>query len=97
MTACPRTPAAVAPLLIHIRHGFSSACDNLRLRVEAGAEGWTAEVRDQQDGRTLYNARRCSLEAAKVATAEFALFRVPGRGRQTPERLARELFWQEYW
>lgn len=97
MTTCTRTPETATPALIHIRHGFASACDTLRLLVETGAEGWTAEVRDRRDGSTLYNARRCSLDAAKVAIAEFALFLLPAQGGRTPERLARELSWQEYW
>jgi hypothetical protein len=96
MTACTRTPSVPAPLLIHIRRGYVTACHDLQLAVETGGDGWIAQVRDSHDGRTLYNAQRCSLDAAKVAGAEYAMFRA-GQGRQTPEQLARELSWQEYW
>jgi hypothetical protein len=97
MTACTRPSGVPALPLIHIRRGYVTACHDLQLAVENAGDGWTAEVRDPHDGRTLYNARRCSLEAAKVATAEFAMFRVTVQARQTPEALARELRWKEYW
>ena len=64
--------------LIHIRRGYAASCHNLRLAVETAGEGWAAEVRDPRDGRTLYNARRCSLDAAKTAIAEFAIFAAAG-------------------
>jgi hypothetical protein len=97
MTACTRSVASAGLPLIHIRRGYAASCNDLRLAVEMGSDGWTAEVRDLHDGRTLYNARRCSLDAAKAAIAEFALFAAAGPGRQSPEQLARELRWQEYW
>jgi hypothetical protein len=97
MTPCARHSAPPAPPLIHIRRGYVTACQDLRLTVETGGEGWSAEVRDVRNGGTLYNARRCSLDAAKVALTEFAMFRAPARPGQTPERLARELSWTEYW
>jgi hypothetical protein len=94
---CPCTTSAPPALpLIHIRRGYVTACHDLRLAVETGGDGWIAEVRDRQDGRTLYNARRYSLDAAKVALAEFAAFRA-GQPAQSPEKLARDLRWQEYW
>jgi hypothetical protein len=95
MTACTRSAPALP--LIHIRRGFVTACRDLQLAVETADEGWTAEVRDPRQGRTLYNARRCSLEAAKTATAEFAISVAAGQGPQSPEQLARELRWKEYW
>jgi hypothetical protein len=97
MTGCTRPSAIPAVPLIHIRRGYVAACHNLRLAVETGNDGWIAEVRDPDAGRTLYNARRCSLDAAKAATAEFAMFAAAGQARQTPEELARQLRWQEYW
>jgi hypothetical protein len=97
MTPCTRLSAPPALPLIHIRRGYVTACLDLRLTVETGGDGWSAEVRDGRNGRTLYNARRCSLDAAKVALAEFAIFRAPSRPGQTPEKLARELSWTEYW
>jgi hypothetical protein len=97
MTPCTRSALPSALPLIHIRRGYAASCHNLRLAVETASDGWAAEVRDPRDGRTLYNARRCSLDAAKTAIAEFAIFAAAGAGGQSPEELARQLRWQEYW
>jgi len=97
MTPCTRISAPTGIPLIHISRGYVTTCQDLRLTVETGGDGWSAEVRDVRNGGTLYNARRCSLDAAKVALAEFAMFRAPAFPGQTPEKLARELSWTEYW
>jgi hypothetical protein len=84
--------------LIQIRHGYTAACHDLRLSVETDAEGWKAQVRDRNDGRTVYSVRRCSLRAAQVAAAEFAVFRVgEALGPISPEAMAQRLRWSAYW
>jgi hypothetical protein len=88
--------APVLPL-ISIRRGYAADSHDLPLSVEIAGEGWSAAVSDPHDGRTLYDARRCSLDAAKAATAEFVMFRAAGQCGQSPEHLARQLRWKEYW
>ena len=98
MTPCTRPMAAAPGLLIQIRQGYTAACHDLRLTVETDAEGWKAQVRDRNDGRTVYSARRCSLGAAKVAAAEFAVFRAGEVvGSVSPEAMAQRLPWSAYW
>jgi hypothetical protein len=65
------------------------------LSVETDANGWWAQVRDRNDSRTLYSAHRCSLGAAKIAATEFAVFRT--MARRSPEAMAQDLPWKEYW
>jgi len=66
------------------------------LSVETGAGGWTAKV--DRHGRALYTAQRSSLNAAKNAAVEFALFGVPSATCwDSPERIAGRLRWSEYW
>ena len=85
-------------MLVQIRRGYTTACHDLRLSVETDAEGWRAVVRTGEDSRTMYSARRCSLGAAKVAAAEFAMFQMGGaQPWMSPEAAARQLRWNEYW
>jgi hypothetical protein len=97
MPGCALTQFAPPPVLIQIRRGLSTVLDNFRLRVEADTEGWQARVLDRQGNRELYTARRCSARAAKVAATEFALFRTAATAPGTPETVAQQLAWQEYW
>jgi hypothetical protein len=84
--------------LIQIRRGYATAYCDLRLSVETDAGGWKAQVRDGHRGPTLYSAQRCSLSAAKVAAAEFAVFSTAGVTSSTsPEATAKFLRWNEYW
>jgi hypothetical protein len=62
------------------------------------AAGWKAQVRDRNDGRMVYSTSRCSLGAAKIAAAEFAVFRMAGAAdRTSPETMAQHLSWNEHW
>ena len=71
---------------MHIRQGFSAACNGFKLFVESGAEQWTALVRDPDSNRTLYTAQRFNAAAAKDAAIEFATLCAPCR-----------VNWQPYW
>src|SRR6476620_11007438 len=99
MMACPYAAPVPQPgFLIQIRRGYATDCNGLRLSVETDAEGWRAEVRNRNDGRTLYSAHRCGPGAAKIAAAEFAVFETGGAVPfKSPEALARHLSWNEYW
>jgi len=84
--------------LVQIHRGYTTPCYDLRLSVETDAEGWKAQVRDPRDGRTVYSAHRCNLDAAKLAAAEFAAFRIASAAdRKSPEALAQQLRWNAYW
>jgi sulfur transfer protein SufE len=66
--------------------------------VETDSDQWTLRVRDVVGSETLYTAHRSGARAAQIAAAEFAIFRELGLdSRVTPDRLAGELKWQEYW
>jgi len=96
MAPCMQTAGVVHRPLILIRSGCRTAWCDLLMSVETGAEGWTARV--HQHGRALYTAQRSSLHAAKIAAVEFALFRVAGgTWQESPERVAGQLRWSEYW
>lgn len=95
MAACGLSFAPPAGLLIQIRHGYAADSNGVQLLIESDAEGWRAEVRDA-NGRLLHSAHRCSVAAAKVAAAEFAVFET-GSGSGSPEGLARQLSWNKYW
>jgi len=85
-----------AGLLIQIRHGYAADCSGLQLSIESDAEGWRAKVRGE-NGQELYSARRCNPWTAKVAAAEFAVFGTHQFPDRSPEGLARQLSWNEYW
>ena len=98
MTRCARPAVAPRAPLIQIHRVYITVCDGLRLSVETHPEGWQAQVRDRSNGRTLYSAHRCSLRAAKVAAAEYAVFGAVGAaGQKTPEAMAQDLPWDESW
>jgi hypothetical protein len=98
MTACTRSSAAPPVSMIQIRRGYTTACYDLRLSVETDAAGWKAQVRDRNDGRTLYSAYRCNPGAARLAATEFVVFRMAGAGEaKSPEAMSQHLRWNEYW
>ena len=96
MAACGMSFAPATGFLIQIHHGYAADCGGFRLSIETDSQGWRADVRDRQDGRLLYSAHRCSLQAAKAAAAEIAIFRASGLLRtKRPELLARQLPWAD--
>jgi hypothetical protein len=65
--------------------------------VENDSSGWTLRVLDSSR-RELYAAHRIGPQAAQVAAAEYAIFRVLGpASAMSAGRLANELDWQAYW
>ena len=96
-SATPLPPAARSAPLFQIRQGYRARWNELVCVVEADSGQWTLRVQDAGD-RTLYAARRGGRNAAQAAAAEFAIFRVMGPAtRLSPERLAGEWKWQQYW
>jgi len=90
-------PQAPAPLF-QIRRGYRARWSDLAFSVESDSGNWTLRVQDPTRRETLYTAHRGGACAAQVAAAEFAIFRVLGpESRVSPDRLAKELTWQEYW
>jgi hypothetical protein len=98
MTAYTPRTVDLPGSLIQIRRGYSTGWYDLRLSVERDEEGWKAQVREPNDGRTLYTAHRYSLDAAKIAATEFAIFRKFDEiGPKNPEAMAQHLRWNESW
>jgi len=96
--AVARPRAAAASTLIQIRRGYRARWQDLDLSVEVDSDQWTARVQDATRTRTMHTAHRSSDSAARVAAAEFALFRASGApGCDRPETLAKTLEWHEYW
>jgi hypothetical protein len=95
MAPCIQAASVFERPLIQIHSGSRTAWCDLLLSVETGAEGWTAKV--HRDGHALYTAERSSRNAARTAAVEFALFRVGGGNCESPERIAGQLRWSEYW
>ena len=93
------SPRAAAPALIQIKRGYRARWQDLDLSIEVESDQWTARVQDRTRTRTMHTAHRGTATAARVAAAEFAIFRFADeeRARETPERLAGSLEWQEYW
>jgi hypothetical protein len=89
---------AVAPApLLQIRRGYSARWNDLALNVETDSSGWSARIQDSA-ARDLYQAHRIGPQAAQIAAAEYAIFRVFGAASSlNADRLARELNWQAYW
>ena len=88
-----RTPAQ----LFEIRHGYQARWNDLAFRVENDSNGWALHVLDSAK-RELYAAHRVGPQAAQVAAAEYAIFRVLGPASAlNAGRLAAELDWQAYW
>lgn len=91
-------PRAAASVLIQIKRGYRARWQDLALSVEIDSDQWTVRVEDATRHETMHTAHRGSAHAARIAAAEFALFRTAASGmEETPERLARNLAWQEYW
>jgi len=65
--------------------------------VEIDAGGWALHVLDSAK-RELYAAHRIGPQAAQVAAAEYAIFRILGpESALNAGHLAAELDWQAYW
>lgn len=95
-SAVPQRTADSASLL-QIRQGYRARWNDLVCVVEADSGQWTLRVMDAA-AHTLYHARRAGRNAAQAAAAEFAIFRALGPStRLSPERLAHEWKWQQYW
>jgi len=89
---------AAAPSLIQIRRGYRARWQNLDLSVEVDSDQWTVRVQDVTRTRTMHTAHRSSAASARIAAAEFAMFRACGAvGWKAPEALANTLEWHEYW
>ncbi|HEY2017141.1 MAG TPA: hypothetical protein VGH38_26730 [Bryobacteraceae bacterium] len=91
-------------LPIQIQSGYRADWHNFLLRAETDAGCWTAEVipigdtQERGTAQPLYTARRGSLQAAKIAAVEFAMFRAAGTSPwENPERVAGHLPWKSYW
>ena len=90
-------PASSPAPLFQIRHGYRTRWNDLAFSVETDSGDWTLRVQDSRK-QTLYTAHRSGARAAQLAAAEFAVFRVLGHEtRVSPERLVKELQWQEHW
>lgn len=90
-------PSAPAPLF-QIRQGYRTRWNDLTFSVEADSGDWTLRVQNAGRSQTLYTAHRGGARAAMVAAVEFAIFLILGpQSRISPDRLAKELTWQEYW
>ena len=94
----PVRPSAGAGTLVQIRTGYRARWNDLTLSVEAGASQCAITVQGPRKAETLYTAYRSGMHAARVAAAEFAIFRQLGfESRLTPDRLEQELSWEPYW
>jgi|ERR1022692_1234163 hypothetical protein len=83
--------------LFEIRRGYQAGWNDLAFRVENEPGGWALHVLDSTK-KELYAAHRAGPQAAQVAAAEYAIFRVLGpASAMNADRLARELNWQAYW
>ena len=90
--------ATLAVPLLQIRRGYRAQWNDLAFSVETDSSDWRLHVQDPAKNETLYTAYRGGMRAAKIAAAEFAIFEVLGpESRVSPDRLAGELKWQEYW
>jgi hypothetical protein len=89
----PRMPAP----LFQIRRGYQARWNDLAMTVESDSRGWALRILDAAKTE-LYTAHRIGPQAAQVAAAEYAIFRVLGpASAMNADRLARELNWQAYW
>jgi hypothetical protein len=95
--ASHRTAPAAASTLFQIRRGYRAEWNGLALSVETDCGDWTLRVQDCSKLETLYTARRAKALAAQLVAAEFAAFRTGCGTQVSPDRLVRELRWQEYW
>jgi hypothetical protein len=96
---CPAP--AVGPLrslLTQIKKRYAADWNDMALSVENDSGCWTVRVQALAGVRTLYQAQRSTIEAAKVAGIEFAMFRLGGATlADSPEKLAHALAWKERW
>ena len=91
-------PKPAKAQLFQIRHGYRAKWNNLAVIVETDSSDWTLRVHDPARSATLYTGHRGGARAAQVAALEFAIFFVLGAAsRLSPDTLAKELTWQEYW
>jgi len=82
--------------LFQIRQGYRASWRDLSLSVESGSQQWTVRVHDARTD--LYTAHRSSARAAQAAGMEYAIFRVLGPAAgESPERLAQQVNWNQYW
>jgi hypothetical protein len=95
---CSSRTAILSSPFTQLHRRYAASCYDLHMTVENDAEGWSVEVRDRHEGRKLHSARRCSLDAAKLAATEFAVIRMTGgKGAATVEIMAQHLPWDESW
>jgi len=98
MSNCRNRSAVLERPLTEIRRRYTASCYDLKMTVVNDAEGWNVEVRDGKQEQPLHSARRCSLAAAKLAAAEFAVIRMTGgMGAGTVDIVAQHLPWNESW
>ena len=91
-------PSLERAQLFQIRRGYRARWNNLALSLETDSGDWVLRVQDSTRRETFYTAHRGGVRAAQLAAVEFAIFRVLGpTSPLSPDRLARELAWQEYW
>jgi hypothetical protein len=84
--------------LTQIKKRYAVHWNDMALSVENDSDCWTVRVQALADVRTLYKAHRSTVDAAKVAGIEFAMFRLGGATLTgSPERLADTLAWKERW
>ncbi|HUB80064.1 MAG TPA: hypothetical protein VMB03_14765 [Bryobacteraceae bacterium] len=89
-------PSTPTPIL-QIRHGYRARWNDLAFQVENDNSGWALRVLDSAK-HELYRAHRIGPQAARVAAAEYAIFRVLGPASAVQaDCLASELNWQPYW
>jgi hypothetical protein len=92
-SAIPANPHAP---LFQIRRGYQARWNGLAFQVETDSSGWALHIRDSAN-RDLYTAHRVGPQAAQIAAAEYAIFRVLGpASAMNADRLAKELNWQVY-
>ena len=96
MMNCRTRAAIIEAPLTQIRRRYKASCYDLHMTVESDADGWSVEVHERRDGKKVHSARRCSLDAAKLAATEFAVVRMTGGlGAGTVDIMAKHLPWDE--
>jgi hypothetical protein len=91
-TFAPKEPAT----LFQIQRGYRARWNDMALTVETDASGWALHIVDSAR-QELYTAHRMGSQAAQLAAAEYAIFRVLGpASAMNADRLAKELNWQAY-
>ena len=93
---CRSRAAVIERPLTQIHRRYKASCYDLQMTVENNPDGWSVEVHGR--GEKLHYAHRCSLDAAKLAAAEYAVLRMTGgTGAATVEAVAKHLPWNESW